>query len=657
MVSGRLLYLAFLVASFNGLSGEAGLAPTRAAGLAPIAQQRPPSGAISGVVVDAATKLPLAGAVVILELDRTGAPSTQLRPGPLSQQLTDEKGRFVFTSLPAAQYFVNGSLLGYFDGGYGRSTSSVRTGTPIALADRQWFDRADIQLSRPGAVTGRVVDEFGEPVVGVPVRVLRQVMVAGKPQVASSSNTTTDDRGVYRIAGLTPGRYYVSVPSVQMAAPADALAAAISANPNLGRSSTTADPTLDLGGQRLVVGRFAPPPLNADGRASAYPPLFYPATSSLIEAGTIELDFGIDKSGIDFKLTPTPAFIIAGMVQGPIDTLPQLTLRLLPAGSEELGIGAEAATALMAPDGRFTFVNVPAGEYTIDARATIVEYEFSAGSARYALPTPPGARNTGGSAMSVQSGTPGTGMTTMQYGSDKYWGRTTVSVGGRDIRDLVVPLREAGRITGHYVLEGSAAPPPSSMAAFIRAEPAGGRASLGQPRNTISPFDESSSFNIEGLLPGEYVLRFSSTGGNWIVKSITWDGRDYTHAPFDASRTRDFPNVVVTFTGKLATLEGSVTAADGRQSPAGVVIAFPAEKEQWSNYGLTPLRIATSKISNAGTFRITTLPAGEYCVIAVSDASATAWQDPAFLEAAAAQASRVRLAWGQSISTSLRMSR
>jgi hypothetical protein len=649
MVLGRLLCLVLVCTLFNTLAGEG-------ADLPQTPSQRAPAGAISGVVVDAATKRPLPGAVVILELDRTGAPPTTLRPGPLSQQLTDEKGRFVFTPLPAAKYFVNASMPGYFDGGYGRPMST-RTGTPIALADRQWFDRADIQLSRPGAVTGRVIDEHGDPVVGVPVRVLRQVMVAGKPQVASSSNTTTDDRGMYRIGGLTPGRYYASVPSVQMAAPPEALAAALSSNPSTGRSSTTADPTLDLGGQRLVVGRFAPPPLNADGRATAYPPLFYPGTSSLNEAGTIELDFGVDKSAIDFRLMPVPAFAVSGVVQGPQDALSQLTLRLLPAGSEELGIGAEAATALVAPDGRFTFVNVPAGEYTIDARATITEYEFNAGSARYSLPTPPGARNTGGSAMSLPSGTPGTGMTTMQFGGDRYWGRATVSVGGRDIRDIALPLREAVRITGHYVLDGTASPPPASIAAFIRAEPAGGRASLGQPRNTISPRDESSNFAIEGLLPGEYVLRFSSTGGNWIVKSIVWDGHDYTHAPFDASRGRDFTNVVVTFTDKLTSLEGSVTAADGRQAPAGVVIAFPVEKEQWSNYGLTPLRIATSRISNAGTFRITTLPAGEYFVIAVSDVHATAWHDPSFLEAAAARASRVRLAWGQSISTSLRMSR
>jgi hypothetical protein len=610
------------------------------------------TGAISGVVTDAATRQPLAGAVVMLELDRSSAPPTQLRAGPIAQQITDEKGRFVFTSLAPSQYFVNASMLGYFDGGYGRALST-REGTRIVLADRQWFDRADIQLARPGGLTGRVVDEHGEPVVGVPVRVLRQVMVAGRPQVASSANTLTDDRGVYRIGSLIPGRYYVSVPSVQMAAPADALAAAASSGVPFGRSSTTADPTIDIAGQRLVVGRFAVPSLGPDGRVTAYPPMFYPAATSLSDATVVELDFGTDKAGIDFALRPLPAAAISGVVSGPEDARSSLTLRLLPVGSDELGLGAEAATALVGENGRFTFVNVPAGDYVIDARATIVEYEFEAGFARYNLPTPPGARSTGGSASSVRSGTPGTGMTTMRFGSEKHWGRASVSVSGRDVADVAITLREAVRMTGHYVLEGTSPPPSSSMAAFIVAEPASGRASLGQPRNSISPREESPSFVIEGFLPGEYVLRFGAAGG-WIVKSIVWDGRDYTHTPFDASRGRDFTGVVVTLTDKAPRLEGSVIGADNRPAASGAVIAFPAERDQWSNYGLTPLRIATALLSNTGTFRFTTLPAGEYFVAAVSEAQAHAWQDPAFLESLAPAASRVALAWGQTLTTNLK---
>ena len=611
------------------------------------------TGAISGVVTDAATQQPLAGAVVMLELDRSTAPPTPLRPGPITQQITDEKGRFVFTSLRPAQYLVNASMLGYFDGGYGRALST-REGTRIVLADRQWFARADVPLLRPAGVTGAVVDEHGEPVVGVPVRVLRQVMVAGRPQVASSTNTLTDDRGVYRIGGLTPGRYYVSVPSVQMAAPADSLAAAVSSGTSYGRSSTTSDPTLEIAGQRLVVGRYAIPSLGPDGRVMAYPPMFYPAATSLNDATVVELDFGTDRAGIDFALRPLPAASISGTVVGPEDARSSLTLRLLPAGSEELGLGAEAATALVGASGRFTFVNVPAGDYVIDARASIVEYEFDAGFARYNLPTPPGARSTGGSASSVRSGTPGTGLTTMRFGNQRYWGRATVSVSGRDVTDLAIPLREAVRMTGHFVLDGTSPPPPASIAAFIVADPASGRASLGQPRNSISPRDESANFVIDGFLPGEYVLRFGSAGG-WIIKSIVWDGRDYTHTPFDASRGRDFTGVVVTLTDKPPRLEGAVLGTDNRPASAGAVIAFPTERNQWSNYGLTPLRIASARLSNAGTFGFTTLPAGEYYVVAVDDGRINAWQDPAFLESVVATAARVQLAWGQTVTTNLKM--
>jgi hypothetical protein len=438
-----------------------------------------------------------------------------------------------------------------------------------------------------------------------------------------------------------------------MAAPAAALAAAV-AGGSLGRSSTTGDPTLDIGGHRLVVGRFAVPSPSADGRARAYPPLFYPAATPLRDAMAVELDFGVDRSGLDFRLEPVAASSIRGTVQGPEDIVSQLTLRLIPAGSEELGLGVEAATALVASDGAFMFLNVPAGDYVIDARGTIAEYEFNAGSARYSLPTPPGARSTGGSAMSLRSGTPGTGMTTMGFGSDKFWARVPIAVGGRDIADVAVPLRQAVTLRGHYIFEGTA-PQPGSMPAFIRAEPAAGQASLGQPRNRISPREQTTTFIIDGLMPGEYVLRFGSLGTVWAVKSIVAEGRDYTYTAFDASRGRDFTDVAVTLTDRIARIDGTVTGAAGAPAPAATVIAFPVEREQWSNYGLTPLRIATAPVTNARTFQIMPLPAGDYYLIAVADDHAMAWQDPAFLQNAAALASRVELAWGQTITTSLRL--
>src|SRR5438094_360506 len=53
------------------------------------------SGAISGVVVDAATKSPLADSTVYLSTEGRGTVGSQ------SRQITDQKGRFAFTNLPA----------------------------------------------------------------------------------------------------------------------------------------------------------------------------------------------------------------------------------------------------------------------------------------------------------------------------------------------------------------------------------------------------------------------------------------------------------------------------------------------------------------------------------------------------------------------------
>jgi hypothetical protein len=46
---------------------------------------------------------------------------------------------------------------------------------------------------------------------------------------------------------------------------------------------------------------------------------------------------------------------ITGVVEGPAESVSGLVLRLLPVGSENLGLGNEAATTLVEPSGAFTF--------------------------------------------------------------------------------------------------------------------------------------------------------------------------------------------------------------------------------------------------------------------------------------------------------------
>ena len=607
----------------------------------------PGTGAISGVVLDAQSGLPLAGAVVYLGVTGRGP------IGRISRQLTDPKGRFVFLDLPAHdQFFINASRFGYMNGGYG--TTPVRSApTRIKLADGEWLKDAKILLWPPAAINGRVLDERGEPVVGVPVRVLAQILVGGRPQTAAGPGTITDDRGAYRIADLRPGRYIVQVPSVQSAVPAGVEPTAASGSA-VGAPETPRAAIDGPGGFRSVVGDYALPP-PAVPRALVYPIAYHPAARNASEAVPVDLSFGDDRTNLDLTLAPVPAATIAGTVQGPPDALSGLMLRLLPEGAEDMGRGSEAATSLVDATGRFAFLNVPAGSYTIDARRTMAQFEAgSAGSSgSIAPPTPPGFMFSSMSSSSVASAPRGTSITMHRAtGAAAYWARAAVTVDGRDVDGVTILMQRGVTLTGRFAWDGASVPPANARGLHVTAEPANGNAALGLPTSAFGR-PPGEPFTVEGLLPGRYTLRVFGQAA-WLVKSITWNGEDHTYTGFDASSGRDIEGVLITFTDKAPRLSGLIT---GEAPESAVAIAFPVERELWTGSGLTPPRIRTAVADTSGEYRFSQLPAGEYFVVAVTGDEMYGWQDPKFLELAQAHAARVSIGWGETKTQNLRVVR
>jgi hypothetical protein len=587
--------------------------------------------AISGVVVDGFTNQPIAGAFVTI-----GSSVRGVVPTP-SRLATDGQGRFVFARLPAGTYSVSAAKLGYGLGRYGQiDPGATAPGRPIRLAEGQWFADARIVIWRPGAISGTITDEAGEPVVGTPVRVLAQVMIAGRQQLAAGSAARTDDRGRYRIAGLAKGRYVVMVPSVQAAVPADAAA-------QLDDPAITIDPA-----NRLIVGGYVTPP--PPSRAGwVYPITFFPAVRTIADATSIDLDHGEDRANIDVQLAPVRSVSVSGLVQGPAGAEPGgMTLRLLPAGSETLGFGSETATALVAPNGAFTLLNVPAGTYAIVVSRSTMEYRTGEGIVTYpsstvAMPRPPGHVADSGFSTVGPAGGPRFAFS-HEAGTREYSARMTLTVGDQELTGIVVPLLRAVTISGRIIWNGpSSAGAERGMAGIpVNAEPANGDALLGLPTGW-SVRGDVMRFRVEGLLPGgAYLLRPAG-----VVKSIEWQGRDYTDRPFDTFAGRDIENVVITLTTEAIRLTGTVRDATGALASNGAVITFPTDKSLWSGNGLRPFRIRSIRVLPAGTFAISSLPAGEYFVVAVDESLANAWQDPRFLEAASGAASRVTLAWGE----------
>jgi hypothetical protein len=365
-------------------------------------------------------------------------------------------------------------------------------------------------------------------------------------------------------------------------------------------------------------------------------------------AAAVQVQFGEHRAGVDIHLAPVAAVTVAGRVEGPAEVIPDLLLRLLPSGAEDLGQGSEAATTRVAPDGTFVFLGVPTGAYTLHAPAQVSEFTVSGGSDPGAqLPAPP-SRGYSRSSDSIGIGPPGAGLSSWRYGAPQQMsGRLTLDVGVAGASNVLLQLRPLGSIGGLLLFEPGDTQATADGPAFmtVRAESATGRASAGRLSNALPPNDPERRFLFDALVADQYVLRGVAPG--WMVKSITYDGRDYTHSPFDASVRSTFSDVRVTFTSAVPVLRGTVRGRLTGASVDSAVIAYPIESDQWTNYGLSPSRIRSVLSTDRGSYRIEGLPAGEYYMAVVSRDEADAWQDPSFFQKMAPRATRVRIGWGE----------
>ena len=258
---------------------------------------------------------------------------------------TDDQGRFDLTDLAAGSYTITASKNGFVNAIYGQRRA-LQPGTTVDLADGQAVTKLDLRMMRGAVITGRVLDEDGEPLVRAMVAVERYQYVRGERQRVAAGGAATDDRGVYRVFGLPPGDYYVS-------------ASAASFVPGMGRGVQT---FVD-GGGRGGRGVFAAAPEDAD--PVGYAPTYYPGVISAADAGKVTVGPGQELEGIDFQAQLVSMATIRGFVvgaDGPVSVL------LAPHANGGVRRGQILRGGAQG-DGSFTITNVPPGRYTAVARS------------------------------------------------------------------------------------------------------------------------------------------------------------------------------------------------------------------------------------------------------------------------------------------------
>jgi len=124
---------------------------------------------------------------------------------------TDAGGRFGFGELLPGEFLVQAVKTGYSGAtsGFGQPLNVSTTGADVELTLTPW-----------GSVTGRVLDELGDPVEGAAVQLLTARFEGGRRRLVPAGSPTrlTDDRGLFRIFGVPPGQYVVTASVAEITA-------------------------------------------------------------------------------------------------------------------------------------------------------------------------------------------------------------------------------------------------------------------------------------------------------------------------------------------------------------------------------------------------------------------------------------------------------
>jgi hypothetical protein len=587
-------------------------------------------GAISGRVADS-SGTPVFGTQVVAR--RTDAAARGASLSTYSTQ-TDELGEYRIFGLPAGRYSVSSGQSGMI-----RNRSAVvmtlQPDSPSRTIEvKAGDDHGDVNFDvevlpqKPGtvtlsaaaaelealrtilgpagnaAVTGTIVDDFGEPFQGADVQLLvvqyksgQKVAMRTGSAVALGLGRTSDDRGRYRMGGVQPGTYLVVA--------------------STGAAASASD----------------------SGRAANLLPVYHPDTPSVDGALPVQIDDGRDTIGIDVTLTMSRGARVSGMAIDESGSAQSGSVRIVASRRSNAIAFETRAMQLSWPGGRFELENVPPGEYVVQV---VGEPGFTS-PARF-----------GAAYVSVADGGDPPPVTITATPGATLEGRIVLE-GEPDSRiaEVSVESLPADLDLGPARVPGGPVFTARNDGTFSL-DPGAARGS-GGPGFAGSSDGMFSAKRLHG--PTRFALAKAPEG--WYLKSVAIGGADATDAPFDfgsSGATFEGAEIVVSRAG--ASVSGTVVGDVGQPSSASSVVVFPVDPGRWFD-GSRHVKYARAQ--GDGSYRIRGLPPGTY-LIAATDAAdgalaAGGWQDPDVLASLAPLATRLTLTESQAATATLRTTR
>ena len=286
--------------------------------------------ALEGQVVNAVTGEPLGKAALTLRrVDSQPGPPGMGSPARSYSTSSDASGKFGIVNIEPGKYRLSATRTGFVAAEYG-ARDYMQAGATFTLDPKQNMRDMMFRMTPNGVITGKVVDEDREPVAFLQVQAMRNRYSQGKRQLVSYGSATTNDIGEYRIFGLPPGRYYISVSARRSYGP-------------------------DRGGAAQ------------QGPEEEYVATFYPGTTEAAAAAPLDIGPGALFTGANVALGKRRTVHVKGRVSDASSTGPERRRPMVFLIPRALGGLASNRPSSIDANGNFDVRGVTAGSYTLVA--------------------------------------------------------------------------------------------------------------------------------------------------------------------------------------------------------------------------------------------------------------------------------------------------
>ncbi len=232
----------------------------------------------------------------------------------------------------------------------------------VSLKAGQQLADLTVEMTPRATISGRVVDEYGDPVKDVFVQL---ETVSGGPQIGSffGWGNSTDDLGAFHMV-TAPGRYYLHANNgddtrSEIRTDGTSGAPLISTYYPSATSRGAASVVEAAAGQDVNFSQPLEHDMGAQDRISGDGIDYHTADTG--RRGRGDLEPAEQLSGIDVRLIGTPNILVSGKVTGVPD---KARAHIQPNREEDRNVGGWPGSLVKA-DGTFTIANLDPGKYTL----------------------------------------------------------------------------------------------------------------------------------------------------------------------------------------------------------------------------------------------------------------------------------------------------